>query len=73
MDDVIIDFSTHAGEKANIQFGFFYVALTRVKEGKNVYLKSFNKNYITFNKRVEDKIESMKKIQSLSVQENICL
>ena len=38
LEEVIIDFSHAPGEKANIQWGSFYVALTRVKEGKNVYL-----------------------------------
>ena len=50
-------------EKGNIQTGSFYVALTRVKEGKDVYLKSFEESYITYNARVEEKIESMRKFK----------
>ena len=56
LDEVIIDFSNEPGERANIQWGSFYVALTRVKEGKNVYLKNFNEAYITYNVKVENKI-----------------
>ena len=41
--------------------GSFYVALTRVKEGKSVFLKSFQESYITVNKKVEQKIEAMRK------------
>ena len=60
LDEVIIDFSHEAGERANIQWGSFYVALTRVKEGKNVYLKTFEESYITFNIKVENKIAAMR-------------
>ena len=52
LDEVIIDFSQEAGEKANIQWGSFYDALTRVKEGKKGYLKSFQETYITFNEKL---------------------
>ena len=31
LEEVIIDFSHEKGERANIQWGFFYVAITRVK------------------------------------------
>ena len=60
LDEVIIDFSHEAGERANIQWGSFYVALTRVKEGKNVYLKTFEESFITFNIKVENKIAAMR-------------
>ena len=61
LDKVIIDFDHLPGEIKSVPFGSFYVALTRVKEGKNVYLKSFHESYITVNKRVEEKIEAMRK------------
>ena len=61
LDKVIIDFEHLPGEIKSVPFGSFYVALTRVKEGKNVYLKSFHESYITVNKRVEEKIEAMRK------------
>ena len=63
LEEVIIDFSQDPGERQNIQSGSFYVALTRVKEGKDVYLKSFSESFITFNERVEDKIEAMRKFK----------
>ena len=59
LDEVIIDFSHEPGERSNIQWGSFYVALTRVKEGSKVFLKSFDESYITYNKKVEDKIQWM--------------
>ena len=64
LEEVVIDFSRETGGKGNIQTGSFYVALTRVKEGKDVYLKCFDENYITFNVRVEEKIESMRKFKA---------
>ena len=64
LEEVIIDFSHEPGERANIQWGSFYVALTRVKEGRNVYLKSFDESYITFNERVENKIAAMREFKA---------
>ena len=64
LDEVIIDFGHKEGEKQMIQWGSFYVALTRVREGKDVYLKSFDKSFITFNQKVEDKIEAMRKFKT---------
>ena len=63
LEEVIIDFSHEMGKGSNIQSGSFYVALTRVKEGKDVYLKSFSESFITFNERVEEKIEAMRKFK----------
>ena len=63
LDEVIIDFAHKPGEIKSVPCGSFYVALTRVKEGKDVYLKSFNESYITVNKRVEEKIETMRKFK----------
>ena len=64
LEEVIIDFSHGIGERANIPWGSFYVALTRVKEGKNVFLKTFEKEQITFNVKVENKIASMRELKS---------
>ena len=64
LEEVIIDFSHEPGEKSAIQSGSFYVALTRVKEGKNVYLKSFDEKYITSNAKVEEKIDAMRKFKA---------
>ena len=63
LQEVIIDFSHDSRETVSVQNGSFYVALTRVKEGKDVYLKSFDEKYITFNRRVEEKIEYMRRFK----------
>ena len=47
-----------------IQWGSFYDALTRVREGKTVCLKSFDPSYITFNRKVEEKIAAMRKFKA---------
>ena len=52
--DKEIDFSHEPGEASNIQTGSFYVALTRVKQGKDVYLRSFDEKFITYNKLVKE-------------------
>ena len=64
LDEVIVDFRHEAGESSLIQWGSFYVALTRVKEGKKVFLKCFEESYITYNKKVEEKIAEMRKFKS---------
>ena len=56
LDDVIIDFS---GE-SRISNGSFYTAISRVKFGKNLYLRDFNPSYIKANAEVEKKMEAMK-------------
>jgi ATP-dependent exoDNAse (exonuclease V) alpha subunit len=60
LDEVVIDFSHEPGDRVNIPWGSFYVALTRVKEGKNVFLKTFDEKQITFNIKVENKIAAMR-------------
>ena len=66
LDEVIIDFGPNL--ELNIRNyicpGSFYVALTRVKDGNKVFLKSFEKSYIQMNKSIEEKIEAMKKFRS---------
>ena len=39
--------------------GSFYVALTRIRGGENVYLKSFDKYYIKVNRKIEEMINAM--------------
>ena len=41
--------------------GSFYVALTRVREGKKVFLRSFDKSFIKVNQSIEEKVDAMKK------------
>ena len=65
LDEVIIDFGPNLelNIKNYICPGSFYVALTRVKEGSKVFLKSFEKSYIQVNKSIEEKMEAMKKFR----------
>ena len=65
LDQVIIDFGPNLELKIKnyICPGSFYVALTRVREGNKVFLKSFDKSYIQVNKSIEEKIEAMKKFR----------
>ena len=66
LDEVIIDFGPD--QENNIQnyicCGSFYVALTRVREGSKVFLKSFDRSYIMVNKRIEETIDAMIKFRS---------
>ena len=66
LDEVIIDFGPNLDLKIKnyICPGSFYVALTRVRDGSKVYLKSFERSYIMVNKAIEDKVETMKKFRS---------
>ena len=57
LNEVIIDFGPDKEHKIKnyICPGSFYVALTRVREGCKVFLKSFDKSYILVNKKIEEK------------------
>ena len=57
LDQTIIDFR---GQNSRFGYGSFYTALSRVKFGSNVFLKSFKPEYIKANPAVEKKISSMK-------------
>ena len=63
LGQVIIDFGSNLELKIKnfICPGSFYVAVTRVREGSQVFLKSFDKSYIKVNKKIEEKVEAMKK------------
>lgn len=58
LDEVVVDFAKQQNERRNIHCGSFYVAITRVRERSSLYLKSFQKSYITTNKRVEEKMSN---------------
>ena len=62
LDEVIIDFGANPELqiKNYVLAGSFYVALTRVKEGRKVFLKSFEKSYVLVNKAIEEKVNDMK-------------
>ena len=53
---MIIDFGPDLQHKLNNYMcaGSFYVALTRIRGGENVYLKSFDKYYIKVNTKIEE-------------------
>ena len=63
LQEVIIDFGSYKelNLKNYICPGSFYVVLTRVKEGRKVFLKSFDKSYIQVKKSIEEKVTAMKK------------
>ena len=65
LETVIIDFGADIKNKIKnyICSGSFYVALTRVRLGSNVYLKSFDPSYIKANKSIEEKIDAMRKFK----------
>ena len=65
LEIVVIDYSTDSekGIRNYIVPGSFYVALTRVREGKNVFLKSYDKSYVQVNKKIAEKIIAMKKLK----------
>ena len=56
---MIIDFGPDLVNKIRnyILPGSFYVALTRVKMGSAVFLKSFDPSYIQVNKSIEEKVK----------------
>ena len=56
LDEVIVDFGsdTELKIKSYIVPGGFYVAITRVREGRNLYLKSFDPSYIKVDPRIEE-------------------
>ena len=56
LDEVLIDFS----DEGRINNGSFYTAMSRVKYGKNLYLKDFKTEYVKANPEVEKKMEAMK-------------
>ena len=65
LDEVIIDFGADVERKIKnyICAGSFYVALTRVREGSKLFLKSFDRSYIQVNKAIEEKVNAMRKFQ----------
>ena len=63
LEEVIIDFGPDKINKIKnyICPGSFYVALTRVRMGSKVFLRSFDKTYIQVNKSIEEKVEAMRR------------
>lgn len=63
LEEVVIDFGVDKehGIRNYIIPGSFYVALTRVRLGSKLFLRSFDKSYIVANKSIEEKILAMRK------------
>ena len=70
LDNVIIDFGADKKNKIRnyICPGSFYMALTRVREGSKVFLRSFSKSYILANQKIEEKINAMRKFDSYNMK-----
>ena len=68
LEEVLIDFGADIKNKIRnyICPGSFYVALTRVREGSKVFLRSFHCSYILVNKAIEEKIDAMRKFRKYS-------
>ena len=66
MEYVIIDFGPDPTDKIKnfICPGSFYVALTRVRDGGKVFLRSFDKSYVLANQKIEEKINAMRKFNA---------
>ena len=56
LEEVMIDFS----DASRMNNGAFYTAMSRVKYGKNLFLKDFKPTYVKANPEVEKKLEAMK-------------
>ena len=50
--------------------GSFYVAITRVKSGKQLFLRNFDKSYIKVTQGVEEKIEHMRRSKPYIFKKN---
>ena len=70
LNEVIVDFG--ADKENNIKnficTGSFYVAITRVREGSKVFLRSFHNSYIAVNEKIEEKVNAMRKFDSYQMK-----
>ena len=66
LEEVIIDFSEDKEKRIKnfLQFGSFYVALTRVRNGQQVFLKSYDRSYIVENNNIKTKLAAFRKFNS---------
>ena len=60
LEEVIIDYGSDKEKKIPnfLQFGSFYVALTRVKNGEKVFLKSWDPSFIVKNETLSTKVDA---------------
>ena len=63
--EIIVDYGSYPELKMKnyIIPGSFYVAITRVREGNNLYLRSFDPSYIQVNVAIQSKIDAMIKFK----------
>ena len=61
----MVDFGADLKKKIRnyIIDGSFYVAITRVRNGKKLFLKSFDRSYVKADKTIKEKILSMRKFK----------
>ena len=57
LEEVIIDFSS---KKSKVAAGSFYTAMSRVRNGRNLFLRDFKTEYIHANPNVEARLYAMK-------------
>ena len=67
-EDITVDFGGKPNKKAFVDKGSFYVAITRVKSGDALYLRSFDPSYIKVNPRVEYEINTMRKVRQYEMK-----
>ena len=67
LEQVIVDFTTDE-KRPFIDRGSFYVAITRVKSGNNLFLRSFDRSHIKVDPRVEYEINTMKKVRPYNMK-----
>ena len=58
---VLVDFTNTKGDTVNLPAGSFYVAITRVRKGSDLYLSRFSPGFIKANKVVEEELKRMMK------------
>ncbi len=67
LDEAIIDFTpdfvNNKLKKPYIIEGSFYVAITRARLSKNIYLKDFDPSYIRVKKEIAEKIDDMRVVK----------
>ena len=70
LEEVIIDFGANKELKIKnyIDYGSFYVALTRVRNGSNLFLKSYDRSYIKVRKGLHEKVSAFQKFNSYQLK-----
>jgi hypothetical protein len=71
MSKKLVDFMPNSKNRTNNDYGMFYVAITRVTNKNNLFLRSFDRCHIQHNPRVEYEIETMKRTKQFKMKK-IC-